>query len=211
MIILQDGDLIAISRGVTKENIVYIAEILIECGMRYLEVSLSEENEGLGCIEYLAGIYSKELHIGAGTVLRQDLVDRALNAGATYLITPAFDKELITYMLKKNARVFPGVFTPSDIMQSINMGLTQLKLFPIVNIADNYIKNIKSPFPNVEFIGVGGINIDNIRKYYKEGCHFFGLGSDLIPKGADKTTKTKIANKAKAYIQAINELRIPCT
>lgn len=207
MITLQHGDLIAILRGVQKENIAFIAETLLECGMRYMEVSLSDEEEGLSCIEELAVRFGKELALGAGTVLRPDLVDRALNAGATYLITPAFDKDLIAYMLQKQAQVFPGVFSPSDIMQALNMGLTQLKLFPVVDVAEDFIKNIKGPFPRAEFIGVGGIHVENIADYYRRGCRFFGLGSDLIPRGADPSMKASIAKRAKAYLAAMKELK----
>ncbi len=166
-----------------------------------------EEEEGLRCIEELATRFGKDLSLGAGTVLRPDLVDRALNAGATYLITPAFDKELIAYMLQKRAQVFPGVFSPADIMQALNMGITQLKLFPVADIPADFIKHVKGPFPRAEFIGVGGVSVENIADYYHRGCRFFGLGSDLIPRGADPSMKAAIATRAKAYLAAMAELK----
>lgn len=203
---LIKGDLIAIARGVKKDKIAAVAETLLKAGLKYLEVSLSDELEGIACLKELNGQFGNDLRLGAGTVTRTDLVDRAAEAGAKYIITPGWDKDVVRYIKGKNLPVFPGVFTPSEIMQALNDGLNQLKLFPVGNLNHSYIKNIKGPFPAVEFIGVGGITKENIRDYYKVGCFSFAIGSDLIPKLADESMLPRIEKSAREYLSIMKEL-----
>lgn len=203
---LTNGDLIAIARGVKSDKIAAIGETLLKAGLKYLEVSLSEELEGIACIKELNRRFGNELHLGAGTVTRIDLADRAVEAGAKYIIMPGWDRELVRDIMGKKLPVLPGVFTPSEIMQALNEGLTQLKLFPVGNLSATYIKNIRGPFPAVEFIGVGGITKENIRDYYKAGCFSFAIGSDLIPKRADESALPRIEKSAKEYLTIMKEL-----
>lgn len=203
---LEKGTLIAIARGVKSDKIAVIGETLLKEGLKYLEVSLSDEPEGLKCIKELNSQFGNDLNLGAGTVTRSVQADRAVEAGAKYIITPGWDKDLAKYIMAKKIPLFPGVFTPSEIMQALNEGLTQLKLFPVGNISASYIKNIKGPFPAVEFIGVGGIRKDNIRDYYKAGCFSFAIGSDLIPKMADESMLIQIKRSAKKYLSTMKEL-----
>ncbi|MGE5581019.1 MAG: bifunctional 4-hydroxy-2-oxoglutarate aldolase/2-dehydro-3-deoxy-phosphogluconate aldolase [Bacillota bacterium] len=204
---LVNGDLVAIARGVKSDKIAAVAETLLKAGIKYMEVSLSEEQEGVACIQELNRQFGNDLRLGAGTVIRPDLVDSAAGAGAKYIITPAWDRELVRYIASKKLPVFPGVFSPSEVMQALNEGLTQLKLFPVGNVSPGFIKNIKGPFPAAEFIGVGGITKENIRDYYKAGCFAFAIGSDLIPKRADESTLPQIAKSAKEYLSIMRELR----
>jgi len=203
---LEKGTLIAIARGVKSDKIAAIGETLLKAGLKYLEVSLSDETEGIKCIKELNRQFGNDMNLGAGTVTRSDHVDRASEAGAKYIITPGWDKELAKYVIGKKIPLFPGVFTPSEIMQALNEGLTQLKLFPVGNLSDSYIKNIKGPFPTVELIGVGGITKDNIRDYYKAGCFAFAIGSDLIPKKADESMLAQIEKSAQKYVSIMKEL-----
>lgn len=203
---LTNGDLIAIARGVKSDKIAAVGETLLKAGLKYLEVSLSEESEGIACLKELNRQFGNELYLGAGTVTGIDLAHRAVEAGAKYIIMPGWDRELVREIMGKKLPVFPGVFTPSEIMQALNEGLTQLKLFPVGNLSATYIKNIKGPFPAVEFIGVGGITKENIRDYYKAGCFSFAIGSDLIPKRADESALPRIEKSAKEYLTIMKEL-----
>ncbi|NLC53215.1 MAG: bifunctional 4-hydroxy-2-oxoglutarate aldolase/2-dehydro-3-deoxy-phosphogluconate aldolase [Firmicutes bacterium] len=205
---LSKGDLIAIARGVKSSQIVAIGETLLKAGFKYIEVSLSDEQEGIACIRELSRRLGGDsaLRLGAGTVTRKDLVDRALEAGAEYIITPGWDRELIKYIIRKKVPVFPGVLTPSEVMQALNEGLTQVKLFPVGNLKPGYIKNLKGPFPTVEFIGVGGVDTETIGTYYHAGCFAFAIGADLIPRQADLSVLPQIEKKAKEYLAVMKSL-----
>lgn len=205
---LSNGDLIAIARGVKSNQIVAIGETLLKAGFKYMEVSLSDEHEGIACLRELSRRLRGDsaLRLGAGTVTRKDLVDRAVEAGAEFIITPGWDRELIQYIISKKVPVFPGVLTPSEIMQALNEGLTQVKLFPVGNLETSFIKSLKGPFPAVEFIGVGGIDTENISTYYRAGCFSFAIGSNLIPRQADKSDLPQIEKRAQEYLSVMEAL-----
>ncbi len=107
-----------------------------------------------------------EMLIGAGTVLTIDQVDRAVAAGAEFIVSPGFDPEIVDYCLGKNIPVLPGCVTPSEAIQAIKRGLEVLKFFP----AEQYggvptMKALAAAFPNAKFMPTGGVNAKNLPEY----------------------------------------------
>ena len=107
-----------------------------------------------------------EMLIGAGTVLTIDQVDRAVAAGAEFIVSPGFDPEIVDYCLEKNIPVLPGCVTPSEAIQAIKRGLEVLKFFP----AEQYggvptMKALAAAFPNAKFMPTGGVNAKNLPEY----------------------------------------------
>ena len=107
-----------------------------------------------------------EMFVGAGTVLTVEQVDRAVAAGAKFIVCPGFDPEIVDYCISKDIPIFPGCVTPSEVSQAVKRGLTNLKFFP----AEQYggvatIKAITAPFTTVKFMPTGGIGPKNIREY----------------------------------------------
>ncbi|MFD1451380.1 MULTISPECIES: bifunctional 4-hydroxy-2-oxoglutarate aldolase/2-dehydro-3-deoxy-phosphogluconate aldolase [Oceanobacillus] len=198
--------LIAIIRGVEAENILEITEGLLEAGVDTLEVSLSNEQQGLECIRTIKIAYGNQLNLGAGTVISEQQADKALEAGATFLITPGWDKELAKYILSKDVPIFPGVFSPGEIMQAASLGIETVKLFPVSDLGSSFIKNVKGPFPNMNFMAVGGVAHNNIAELKNAGCSYFAIGSDLVPRGATKKDKEKIKKNAEGYIKLLEEV-----
>lgn len=205
--IVKKGTLIAIIRGVKAEEVIPIAEVLVESGITSIEVSLSEEELGIQCIQNIHAAFRDSVHLGAGTVIHPYQVDRVLEAGATYIITPGWDRELVRYIQSKDAEVLPGVFSPGDILQAIQEGVEAVKLFPIHDLGDSYVKNlVGGPFPNIHIVGVGGIGLHNVRKYFEAGCSSFAIGSDLVPRGASAKDLENIKQKAKEYVELLQEI-----
>ncbi len=201
---IKKGTIVAIIRGVEPSEVIDIQEALIEGGVDWVEVSLSEEEKGLECIKMLNDRFGNEIHLGVGTVTTVEQAKKAIDAGAKYIITPGWDKELMTEILDLNVDVSPGVFTPGEIMQALNLGIKVVKLFPASSLGPSYIKNLKGPFPNIDVMGVGGISLENILDYYKAGCTSFGIGSDLVPRGATKADKEKIKDTAMKYVSILH-------
>ncbi|MGH7595990.1 MAG: bifunctional 4-hydroxy-2-oxoglutarate aldolase/2-dehydro-3-deoxy-phosphogluconate aldolase [bacterium] len=107
-----------------------------------------------------------EILVGAGTVLNEEQVERAIAAGAKFIVSPGFSQAVVNLCRQRNLPVFPGVCTPTDIMMAIEDELTILKFFP----ADAFgglktLKALSAPFPNVEFIPTGGISAANLEEY----------------------------------------------
>ncbi|MFB6469242.1 bifunctional 4-hydroxy-2-oxoglutarate aldolase/2-dehydro-3-deoxy-phosphogluconate aldolase [Cytobacillus sp. Hz8] len=200
---IDNGTIVAIIRGVEPKEIVEIQSALLEGGINWVEVSLSEEEKGLKCIQILHQTFGDSIHLGVGTVTTLDQAKKALEAGATYIITPGWDKELTEEILDLNVDVLPGVFSPGEIMQAAALNIETVKLFPANNLGTNYLNNIKGPFPRMNFMGVGGISLENIQNYHESGCTSFGIGSELVPRGATKADKERIRENAKKYISIL--------
>lgn len=200
------GKLMAIIRDVEVEDVVSIVEVLIDEGITYIEVSLSDEEKGLECIEALSKNFEGNiLKLGVGTVIDEEQLEKSVKAGAKYIITPGWNKELIKKALDKDLIVYPGVFSPGEIAEAIAMKIEYLKLFPINSLNESYLKALRGPFPNAKFIGVGGITVDNIEYYQKLGVFHFGIGSDLVPRGATKNDLNKIKQNAREFMKVIEK------
>ena len=201
---LEKGTIVAIIRGVDPTEVIDIQEALLEGGINWVEVSLSEEEKGLECIKILNENFGNKIHLGVGTVTSIAQAKKAIDAGARYIITPGWDNELAKEIKELNVEILPGVFTPGEIMQALNLGINVVKLFPASNLGTDYIKNLKGPFPNINIMAVGGVSLDNIRDYYKSGCTSFGIGSDLVPRGATKKDRENIKRNAQKYADIIS-------
>jgi len=107
-----------------------------------------------------------EMLAGAGTVLSTDQVDRAINAGAQFIVSPGLNPKVVSYCIKKGIPVTPGCANPSDIEQALEFGLEVVKFFPAEQAGGlDYIKAVSAPYPNLKFVPTGGINAGNIAKY----------------------------------------------
>jgi 2-dehydro-3-deoxyphosphogluconate aldolase/(4S)-4-hydroxy-2-oxoglutarate aldolase len=107
-----------------------------------------------------------EVLAGAGTVLTTEQVDKAINAGAKFIVSPGLNPKVVSYCIKKGIPVTPGCANPSDIEQALELGLEVVKFFPAEQAGGlEYIKAISAPYPNLKFMPTGGINAANISKY----------------------------------------------
>lgn len=107
-----------------------------------------------------------EMVVGAGTVLTTEQVDRAVNAGAQFIVSPGFNPAVVKYCIEKNIPVTPGVVTPSEMEKAIEMGLEVVKFFPAEPSGGlEMIKAVAAPYTMLKFMPTGGINPKNIVPY----------------------------------------------
>lgn len=110
-----------------------------------------------------------DLLVGAGTVLQPDQVDRALDAGARFIVTPGFSRRVVERCQARGVVVYPGVATPTEIQMALEIGIDIVKFFPAeASGGVDALKAIAAPFPMVRFIPTGGINATNLERYL--GC-----------------------------------------
>jgi 2-dehydro-3-deoxyphosphogluconate aldolase/(4S)-4-hydroxy-2-oxoglutarate aldolase len=127
--------------------------------------------------------------LGAGTVLTTDQVDRAIGAGARFIVSPGFNPKVVAHCAAKGIPITPGCSNPSDIEQALEAGLDVVKFFPAEQAGGlDYIKAIAAPYPNLKFMPTGGINAGNIAKYIAfEKIHACGgswmVSAELINAG----------------------------
>lgn len=200
---LAKGEIVAILRNIKPESVCEIANVLHEEGIKSLEVSLSDAENGLKCLRSLIEKYGDSILIGVGTVVTREHVDAVVELGVKYIITPGWDRELVRYIKSKNMDVIPGVFTPGDIMQAISEGIDIVKLFPADALGISYIKSLRGPFPNVKLMAVGGVSKNNMLDFYHGGYSYFGIGSELVPRNSGHDNIDAIRQNAREFMNII--------
>lgn len=141
-----------------------LAEALVEGGLPCAEVTFRTE-AAEESIWKMAEKYPDML-VGAGTVLTTDQVDRAVGAGAKFIVSPGFDPEIVDYCLDKQIPVFPGCVTPSELAQAVKRGLEVVKFFPAAQYGGvATIKALAAPYTMVKFMPTGGVSTKNLKDY----------------------------------------------
>ena len=122
-----------------------------------------------------------EMLVGAGTVLTTEQVDRAVNAGAKFIVSPGFDEEIVDYCLEKGITVLPGCATPSEVAKAVKRGLEVVKFFPAEQAGGlPMIKAMAAPYTMVKFMPTGGINPENVKDYLAFNKIFACGGSWMV-------------------------------
>ena len=126
-----------------------------------------------------------EMLVGAGTVLTVEQVDEAVAAGAKFIVSPGLNSEVVKYCLDKNIAITPGVVTPSEMEQAIELGLNIVKFFPAEPSGGlSMIKAVSAPYTMLKFMPTGGINPGNVKEYLKSD-KIFACGGSWMVKESD--------------------------
>ena len=141
-----------------------LAKALVEGGLPCAEVTFrtdaAEESIKIMTSEY------PDMFVGAGTVLTIEQVDRAVAAGAKFIVSPGFDPEIVDYCLSKEIPVFPGCITPSEVAQAVKRGLKVVKFFPAEQFGGvATIKAMAAPYVGLKFMPTGGVSAKNLESY----------------------------------------------
>ena len=158
-----------------------LAKALCQGGLPCAEVTFrtaaAEESIRIMCEKF------PEMCVGAGTVLTTEQVDRAINAGAKFIVSPGFDPEIVDYCLEKGITVLPGCITPSEVAQAVKRGLEVIKFFPAEQSGGlAMIKAMSAPYTTVKFMPTGGISAKNVASYLECDKIFACGGSWMVKK-----------------------------
>jgi 2-dehydro-3-deoxyphosphogluconate aldolase / (4S)-4-hydroxy-2-oxoglutarate aldolase len=176
--------LVGILRGCAPEHLPHIIQAVLNGGLRYLEITMNTpgaEDQIRTAIELSAG----SLEIGAGTVTSRALLDRAFSAGASFVVTPALNTEVITQCNEANIPIFPGAFSPTEIVAAWELApdlIPAVKIFPAELGGPKYIRALRGPFPELPLMPTGGVDLATLPAFIEAGANAFGIGSPLFRK-----------------------------
>lgn len=203
--------IIAIVRGLSKEEAVDTAKALAAGGINMIEVTFDQTSTDgykatLEAVETIASTMQGAVYVGAGTVLSIEQVDLAYKAGAQYIITPSVDTAVIKHANELGMVTMPGAMSPTEIEEAYKAGADFVKVFPGGNLGADYIKAVKAPLKHIPLLAVGGVNLDNIESFKKAGVVGFGLGGNLVNQTLIKAGNfDEITKIAKAYVSAVEK------
>jgi 2-dehydro-3-deoxyphosphogluconate aldolase / (4S)-4-hydroxy-2-oxoglutarate aldolase len=169
--------MVAISTA-SAEDAYHAAMACVEGGIRFIEITFSVP----GADEVISRLSGDErVVVGAGTVLSLDDARKALKAGASYLVSPAFDEEVVTFAKKEGVISIPGACTPTEIYRAYKAGGDIIKLFPFVEIGGlDFLKAIRGPLPFIPYMLCGGATLENITKYLAADAAAILIGAAII-------------------------------
>ena len=171
-------------------------EGLLEGGLPVAEICFRTD-----CAEEAIKLAVKEypdMLVGAGTVINKEQCERAIGAGAKFIVSPGLSEEVAKVCREKNVPYLPGVVTPTEIMQALALGLTRLKFFPAGSFGGlNTIKALSAAFPQVRFMPTGGVNLANMNEYLAFP-NIFACGGSWMMQGS----REEIAEQTRAAVLA---------
>ncbi len=147
--------------------------------------------------------------VGAGTILKVSQVDEAINAGAQFIVTPAFDAEITKYCLEHDIPILPGTSTPTDVQAAYKLGVDVVKFFPAEQAGGlAMIKAIAAPYNMMTFMPTGGIGPKNMKDYLAYEKILCVGGSWMVKKEwIEQRDFAKIAEETKKAVALLKEVR----
>ena len=182
-----------------------MAKALVEGGIPVAEVTFRTD-AAADVIRAMAE-QVPEILVGAGTVHTVAQAQTAVEAGAKFIVTPGFQPDVVRWCVEHQVDIVPGTAVPSDIEQAISFGLSVCKFFP----AEAYggvktLKALKGPYADIRFMPTGGVSIDNVADWFRNGVVAVGAGSCLTG-GAKTGDYASITATAKEFVKRIAEAR----
>lgn len=172
---------VGIIRNISPEDLICILPLYREAGLTTIEITMNTPGAEQ-MIRYAVDRYGEQLNIGAGTVCNKEDLDRALAAGAQFIVTPIAGERVISSCVQKNIAVFPGAFTPTEIYKAWELGAEMIKVFPATSLGPAYIKDLKGPLNQIRLMPAGGVTINNCTDFLGAGATAVGMGGRLFDK-----------------------------
>lgn len=174
------GGVVAIARRLTAHNAPRVGDALLAGGVLAFEITLNEPvDSALRAIESVAS-RSPGLAIGAGTVLSIDAAERALGAGATFLVMPHTDPELVAWAATQGVPTLPGAATPTEVLAAWRAGAAAVKVFPASVVGPAFVRECRGPFPDIPLVPSGGVTAETATDFIAAGAAAVGVGGWLI-------------------------------
>ncbi|MBG9367367.1 MULTISPECIES: bifunctional 2-keto-4-hydroxyglutarate aldolase/2-keto-3-deoxy-6-phosphogluconate aldolase [unclassified Streptococcus] len=177
---LREQKFVVVLRGDNQEDALRAASACIAGGLTALEVAYTNP-EASQVIQELVKLYQTNaaVLIGAGTVLDAATARLAILAGAQYIVSPSFNREVATMCHLYAIPYIPGCMTLTEITQALEAGCPMVKLFPASVLGRDYISAIKAPIPQVSIMVTGGIKLDTVGEWLETGVDAVGIGGEF--------------------------------
>jgi 2-dehydro-3-deoxyphosphogluconate aldolase/(4S)-4-hydroxy-2-oxoglutarate aldolase len=199
---------VPIVRAPSAEIALLVAEAIVAGNIGILEITMTVPN-AIQVIEKVAEKFGDKLLLGAGTILDPETARVALLAGAEFIVTPALNLQVIELARRYSKPCMAGALTPTEVVAAWQAGADLVKIFPCGLVGGaKYIKALKGPFPQIEFIPTGGVNLETTPEFIKAGAAAVAVGGELVDLKALREGKLEvISNNARLYLEAVRAAR----
>jgi 2-dehydro-3-deoxyphosphogluconate aldolase/(4S)-4-hydroxy-2-oxoglutarate aldolase len=185
----------------------FAAEAIANAGIPIVEITLTVP----GAVELISHLvdHHPNVTVGAGTVLDVETAQRCLDAGASFLTSPGFDREIVEFAAKQDLAVLPGALTPTEVIVAWKAGVDFVKVFPCAQVGgEKYIKALHASLPQIPLIAAGGVNQQTAGAFILSGATAIGIGTELIPTEAiERRQSERIRELAHRFSGFVKEAR----
>jgi 2-dehydro-3-deoxyphosphogluconate aldolase/(4S)-4-hydroxy-2-oxoglutarate aldolase len=205
---IKELGIVPIVRTKDAESAIRAVEAICEGGIPCAEITMTVDG-AIRALERVADKLGDRIILGAGTVLDPETARACMLAGAEFFVTPSLNIRTIEMAKRYSKAAFPGALTPTEIVTAWQAGADAIKVFPCSALGGaKYIKALKGPFPHIEFVPTGGVNLETVGDFLAAGCCAVGVGSDLIDNKTIQEGKYEVfVERARQFRQKIAEAR----
>ena len=206
--LIRDVGLVPIVRAPSPEDALRAAEAIIEGGIGIAEITMTVPN-ALHVMERVAEKFGDKVLLGAGTILDSESCRAALLAGAEFIVTPSLNLQVIEVARRYSKACFPGALTPTEVVAAWQAGADMVKIFPCGPVGGPaYIKALKGPFPHIDFVPTGGVNLETTPEFIKAGAAAVAVGGELVNVKVLREGKLDaVVANARKFIDAVRAAR----
>jgi 2-dehydro-3-deoxyphosphogluconate aldolase / (4S)-4-hydroxy-2-oxoglutarate aldolase len=176
---LASSKVIAVLRTSQVSALAPVCDVLVEEGILSLELTLTTPGL-LDALEELVDRYGNSADVGVGTVVTESEAQWVMDCGAQYLVTPTMTLPVVDLAVRRKIAVFPGGLTPTELAAGWRAGATAVKIFPAETVGAGYLKHLRGPFPDLEAIPSGGVDLDATRAWLAAGAAAVSIGGPLL-------------------------------
>ncbi len=205
---ITDTGVVPVVRAASAEIALKAVEAIYQGGIRVAEITMTVPG-AIRVLERLADTYSDRIVLGAGTVYDAETGRACILAGAAFLVTPSLNLSLIRMAQRYSKVVIPGALTPTEVLAAWESGADAVKIFPCGAVGGpKYIKALRGPFPQIEFVPTGGVTLETIGEFLKAGAGAVGVGSELVDaRTLDAEGAKGLEDRARKFLETIQRVR----
>lgn len=204
---IEESGVVAVIRADDPAILTELIEALLAGGVSACEVTMTVPG-ALEAISVARKRFGDRALIGVGSVLDAETARLAILAGASFVFSPIFNREVIEMAHRYDRPVVPGAFTPTEIMSAWSAGADGVKVFPANHLGPKYFRDILAPMPQLRLTPTGGVDLDTTAEWINAGAFAVGAGSSLVKpdllKARDWSQITELAAK---FVDAVKHGR----
>lgn len=199
---IEDGGIVAGMRGAFPPHVALpLCETLLDEDIDCFEFTMNSE-QPLESMQAVKAEFGEDVCVGMGTVLDVETAQKAIAAGADFIVSPVFQPAVVQYVIDQNILIAPGVITPTEAITAWEMGVTLLKLFPIGALGIDYFKAMFGPLSHMNYMCNGAMTADNAREFIQAGAIAAGMSAWLTGDGT--WTDAKLRSRARLMVNAVS-------
>jgi 2-dehydro-3-deoxyphosphogluconate aldolase / (4S)-4-hydroxy-2-oxoglutarate aldolase len=201
---LSSSKVIAVLRASYVSALAPVCDVLVEEGILSLELTLTTPGL-LDALEELANRYGGNADVGVGTILTESEAQQAIDCGAQYLVTPTINLPVINLAVESQIAIFPGGMTPTELAAGWHAGATAVKIFPAETVGASYLKHLRGPFPDLQAVPSGGVDLDATREWLAAGAAAVSIGGPLLGDALKGGDVPPLRERCRAVRRVIDE------